>query len=56
MTLAQEPVTVVRAIVPALRPIWPRFAPGRLFDVPVRTGERPAPLAEAGLNPNPIIY
>jgi YcaO-like protein with predicted kinase domain len=56
VTLAQEPVTVVRAIVPGLRPIWPRFAPGRLFDVPVRTGERPAPLAEAGLNPNPIIY
>lgn len=56
VTLAQEPVSVVRAIVPALRPIWPRFAPGRLFDVPVLTGQRRTRLAEAMLNPDPIIY
>ncbi|MFN8075609.1 MAG: TOMM precursor leader peptide-binding protein [Kineosporiaceae bacterium] len=34
---------VVRVIVPGLRPFWARFAPGRLFDVPVALGR----LAEA---------
>lgn len=34
------PATVVRAIVPDLRPTLARFAPGRLFDVPVALGWR----------------
>jgi ribosomal protein S12 methylthiotransferase accessory factor len=29
---------VMRVIAPDLRPSWPRFAPGRLFDVPLRLG------------------
>jgi ribosomal protein S12 methylthiotransferase accessory factor len=29
---------VVKVIVPGLRHFWPRFAPGRLYDVPVRLG------------------
>jgi ribosomal protein S12 methylthiotransferase accessory factor len=42
---------VVKVIVPGLRHFWPRFAPGRLYDVPVRLGWRSAPLAEDQLNP-----
>ena len=42
---------VVKVIVPELRHFWPRLAPGRLYDVPVRLGWLPAPLAEDELNP-----
>ena len=35
-------VPVVRVIVPGLRHFYRRFAPGRLYDVPVRSGSRPA--------------
>ncbi len=42
---------VARVIVPGLRHFWARFAPGRLYDVPVRMGLLPAPTAEADLNP-----
>lgn len=47
---------VVRAIVPGLRPIWSRFAPGRLYDVPFRLGWHPYKLTESELNPMPILY
>ena len=46
---------MVRVIVPGLRHFWERFAPGRLFDVPVEMGWRGNPLAEAELNPAPVI-
>ncbi|MDA0567776.1 TOMM precursor leader peptide-binding protein [Streptomonospora sp. S1-112] len=46
---------VVRTVVPGLRPFWARFAPGRLFDVPVRLGRRAAPLDYADLNPVPLF-
>ena len=46
---------VARVIVPGLRHFWERFAPGRLFDVPVATGRRADPLPEARLNPIPVI-
>ena len=46
---------VVRVIVPGLRHFWERFAPGRLFDVPVEMGWRDYPLKESQLNPNPVI-
>lgn len=42
---------VVKVIVPGLRHFWARFAPGRLFDVPVRLGWLDRPVAEADLNP-----
>src|SRR4029079_14773840 len=42
---------VVKVIVPELRHFWPRFAPGRLYDVPVKLGWLSAPLAEEQLNP-----
>jgi ribosomal protein S12 methylthiotransferase accessory factor len=47
---------VVKVIVPGLRHFWPRFAPGRLYDVPVRLGWLGAPTAETALNPIPIFF
>jgi ribosomal protein S12 methylthiotransferase accessory factor len=42
---------VVKVMVPGLRHFWPRFAPGRLYDVPVRLGWLAAPTTEEDLNP-----
>jgi ribosomal protein S12 methylthiotransferase accessory factor len=47
---------VVRVVVPGLRHFWPRFAPGRLYDVPVRMGWLPAPLQEDQFNPIPMFW
>jgi ribosomal protein S12 methylthiotransferase accessory factor len=44
-------VPVVRVIVPGLRHFYRRFAPGRLYDVPVKLGFRERPLSETDLNP-----
>jgi bacteriocin biosynthesis cyclodehydratase domain-containing protein len=44
-------VPVVRVIVPGLRHFYRRFAPGRLYDVPVKLGWRDRPLPEHELNP-----
>jgi len=44
-------VPVVRVIVPGLRHFYRRFAPGRLYDVPVKLGLRDRPLPEHELNP-----
>jgi len=44
-------VPVVRVIVPGLRHFYRRFAPGRLYDVPVKLGLRDRPLSESELNP-----
>ena len=46
---------VARVIVPGMRHFWPRFAPGRLFDIPVSMGHRRSPLAEADLNSAPVV-
>ncbi len=45
----------VKVVVPGLRHFWPRFAPGRLYDTPVRLGWRSSPLDEAQLNPFPLF-
>ena len=45
---------VARTIVPGLRHFWPRFAPGRLYDVPTAMGWRDAPAREEELNPIPV--
>ena len=47
---------VARVVVPGLRPFWPRFAGGRLYDVPVRLGWRKKPLEEEALNPRAIYF
>ncbi len=46
---------VARVIVPGLRHFWERFAPGRLYDVPVEMGLRECATEEANLNPVPVI-
>lgn len=46
---------VVQAIVPGLRGFWARFAPGRLFDVPVKLGRLNRPTAYEDLNPIPLF-
>jgi ribosomal protein S12 methylthiotransferase accessory factor len=48
-------LTTVKVMVPGLRHFWPRFAPGRLYDVPVRLGWLPRPWSEAELNPMPLL-
>jgi ribosomal protein S12 methylthiotransferase accessory factor len=53
VTRADIGVAVVRVTVPGLRHFWPRFAPGRLYDVPVQLGWLAQPLNEADLNPIP---
>ncbi|MFB6613150.1 TOMM precursor leader peptide-binding protein [Streptomyces sp. NPDC085524] len=42
---------VVKVIVPGMRHFWPRFAPGRLYDVPVALGRCPEPTPYEELNP-----
>ncbi|MER8185544.1 TOMM precursor leader peptide-binding protein [Kitasatospora sp. NPDC094015] len=46
---------VVRVIVPGLRHFWARFAPGRLYDVPVRLGRLAEPTPYERLNPVPLF-
>ncbi len=46
---------VARVIVPGMRHFWQRFAPGRLYDVPVTLGWCQTPLDEACLNPAHVI-
>jgi ribosomal protein S12 methylthiotransferase accessory factor len=46
---------VAKVIVPGLRHFWTRFAPGRLYDVPVQLGWLPRPLTEEELNPIPMF-
>ncbi len=48
-------IPVVKVLVPGLRPFWARFAPGRLFDVPVRLGRLDAPTPYELLNPFPMF-
>jgi ribosomal protein S12 methylthiotransferase accessory factor len=42
---------VVQVIVPGLRHFWPRFGPGRLYQVACALGWLPRPLTESELNP-----
>jgi oxazoline/thiazoline synthase len=44
-------VPVVRVLVPGLRHFYRRFAPGRLYDVPIKLGLLDRPVAETELNP-----
>jgi ribosomal protein S12 methylthiotransferase accessory factor len=45
---------VVKVVVPGLRHFWPRFAPGRLFDVPVHLGRLAKQTPYDRLNPIPL--
>jgi len=49
-------LNVAKVIVPGMRHFWKRFAPGRLYDVPVKMGWLPCPVPEAQLNPVGIFF
>ena len=55
-TRADIGLPVARVVVPGLRHFWPRFAAGRLYDVPVRLGWLPSALREDELNPTPVFW
>ncbi|TXT39620.1 MAG: hypothetical protein FD135_2052 [Comamonadaceae bacterium] len=55
-TRADVQLPVVKVIVPGLRHFWARFAPGRLYDVPVKMGWLQRPLREEELNPIPVFF
>ncbi|QDU94141.1 TOMM precursor leader peptide-binding protein [Lignipirellula cremea] len=42
---------VIKVIVPGMRHFWTRFAPGRLYDTPVKLGWLEKPLTEQEINP-----
>jgi ribosomal protein S12 methylthiotransferase accessory factor len=48
-------VPAVRVVVPGLRSWWARFAPGRLYQVPMTLGWLDHPLAEDEMNPLPMF-
>lgn len=47
---------VVRVVVPGLRSLSPRFAAGRLYDVPVQLGWLPRPVPLSKLNPTAMMF
>jgi bacteriocin biosynthesis cyclodehydratase domain-containing protein len=49
-TRADIGLPCVKVVVPGLRGLWPRFGPGRLFEVPVRLGWLAEPRARGDLN------
>jgi ribosomal protein S12 methylthiotransferase accessory factor len=55
-TRADIGLPVARVVVPGLRHFWPRFAAGRLYDVPVQLGWLPSALREDELNPTPVFW
>jgi ribosomal protein S12 methylthiotransferase accessory factor len=55
-TRADLGLPVARVVVPGLRHFWARFAPGRLYDVPVELGWLPSPTPEHALNPIAMFW
>jgi bacteriocin biosynthesis cyclodehydratase domain-containing protein len=55
LTRPELGIPVVRAVCPGLRHYGPRFAAGRLYDVPVNMGWLERPLCEEELNPDACI-
>ena len=56
LTLPDIGVPVVKVVAPGLRHFWPRFGPGRLYDVPVALGWLDRPTPEPELNPYPVVW
>ncbi len=54
-TRAEIGMPVVKVVVPGLRHFWARFAPGRLYDVPVQLGWLKQSVPEELLNPIPMF-
>jgi ribosomal protein S12 methylthiotransferase accessory factor len=49
-------LNVVKVVVPGMRFFWQRFAPGRLYNVPVELGWLSEPTPEAQLNRTPMPF
>jgi thiazole/oxazole-forming peptide maturase SagD family component len=56
LTSARTSLHTMRVLAPGLRPLWPRFAPGRLFDVPTKLEPWRRKVQEDELNAVPILY
>jgi ribosomal protein S12 methylthiotransferase accessory factor len=54
-TRSEIGLPVVKVVVPGLRHFWARYAPGRLYEVPVKLGWLRRPLREEELNPIPMF-
>lgn len=48
-------LSTVKVIVPGMRHFWARFAPGRLYEIPMKLGWVPSRLSEENLNPIPMF-
>ncbi|MFE2022118.1 TOMM precursor leader peptide-binding protein [Streptomyces sp. NPDC059499] len=46
---------VVKVIIPGMRHFWARFAPGRLFDTPLKLGRLEHPVPYEQINPVPLF-
>ncbi|MER5476874.1 TOMM precursor leader peptide-binding protein [Streptomyces sp. NPDC002734] len=46
---------VVKVVIPGMRHFWARFAPGRLFDIPVELGRLSCPTPYEEINPIPLF-
>jgi len=51
LTRPEIRLPVVRVVAPGLRHMWPRYAPGRLYDIPVSLGWVKQATTESQLNP-----
>jgi oxazoline/thiazoline synthase len=49
-------LNVVKVVVPGMRFFWRRFAPGRIYDVPVKMGWLNEPTPECRLNRTPMPF
>jgi ribosomal protein S12 methylthiotransferase accessory factor len=49
-------LSVVKVMAPGMRHFWRRTGPGRLYDVPVRMGQRHSRTAEGDLNPRNVFF
>jgi len=56
MTRPDIGLPVVRVVVPGLRHFWKRFAPGRLYSVPVELGLLEKEKTEDELNPTSVFF
>ncbi len=50
-TREETELAVAKVLVPSLRPWWPRFGPGRLYDLPIQMKWLDEPVPEEALNP-----
>ena len=47
---------VAKVMAPGMRHFWNRLGPGRLYDVPVRSGHLKTPTPEPDMNPVPMFF